>query len=52
VIEEYQWTPEGYLRRQAVNAQTPFTPHLFLELTLQMAQLVPAASESESQEDF
>ena len=52
VIEEYQWTPEGYLRRQAVNAQTPFTPHLFPELTLQMAQLVPAASESESQEDF
>ncbi|MCL6532017.1 MAG: Uma2 family endonuclease [Armatimonadetes bacterium] len=41
VIEEYQWTPEGYLRRQAVNAQTPFTPHLFPELTLQMAQLVP-----------
>jgi Uma2 family endonuclease len=39
LIEEYQWTPEGYLRRQAVDAQTPFRPHLFPELTLQMAQL-------------
>jgi Uma2 family endonuclease len=41
LIEEYQWTPEGYLRRQAVDAQTPFHPHLFPELTLQMAHLTP-----------
>jgi Uma2 family endonuclease len=41
LIEEYQWTPEGYLRRQAVDAQTPFRPHLFPELTLQMAHLTP-----------
>ena len=43
LIEEYQWTPEGYLCRQAVDAQTPFRPHLFPELTLQMAQLSPPA---------
>ncbi len=41
LLEEYQWTPEGYLRRQAVDAQTPFTPHLFPELILLMAQLIP-----------
>jgi Uma2 family endonuclease len=41
LIEEYQWTPEGYLRRQAVDAQTPFHPYLFPELTLQMAHLTP-----------
>jgi Uma2 family endonuclease len=41
LIEEYQWTPGGYLRRQAVDAQTPFHPHLFPELTLQMAHLTP-----------
>jgi len=41
LIEEYQWTPEGYLRRQAVDAQTPFRPYLFPELTLQMAHLTP-----------
>jgi Uma2 family endonuclease len=41
LIEEYQWTPEGYLRRQAVDAQTPFRPHLFPGLTLQMAYLTP-----------
>jgi Uma2 family endonuclease len=41
VIEEYQWTPEGYLRRQAVDAQTPFRPHLFPDLILQMAHLTP-----------
>jgi len=31
LVEEYQWTPEGYLRRQAVDARTPFRPHLFPE---------------------
>ena len=39
LVEEYQWTPEGYLRRQAVDARTPFRPHLFPELTLEMGQL-------------
>lgn len=41
LIEEYQWTPEGYLRRQAVDAHTPFRPHLFAGLSFQMAQLSP-----------
>jgi Uma2 family endonuclease len=40
LVEEYQWTPEGYLRRQAVEAQTPFRPQVFPELTLQGVQLL------------
>jgi Uma2 family endonuclease len=47
LIEEYQWTPEGYLRRQAVDAQTPFHPYLFPELTLQMAHLTPPSEGEE-----
>ncbi|MEJ5384532.1 MAG: Uma2 family endonuclease [Fimbriimonadales bacterium] len=43
LVEEYQWTPEGYLRRQAVDARTPFRPLLFPDLTLEMAQLAPPA---------
>jgi len=43
LVEEYQWTPEGYLRRQAVDARTPFRPHLFPDLTLELAQLTPSA---------
>ncbi len=49
LLEEYQWTPEGYLRRQAVDAQTPFTPHLFPELTLLMAQLAPPSDAGSSE---
>jgi Uma2 family endonuclease len=41
LVEEYQWTPEGYLRRQAVSASMPFRPHLFPDLALVMAQLAP-----------
>jgi len=41
LVEEYQWTPEGYLRRQAVSAGVPFRPHLFSDLALVMAQLAP-----------
>jgi Uncharacterized protein conserved in cyanobacteria, COG4636 len=41
LVEEYQWTPEGYLRRQAVSAGVPFRPHLFPDLALVMAQLAP-----------
>jgi Uma2 family endonuclease len=41
LVEEYQWTPEGYLRRQAMDARTPFRPHLFSDLALVMAQLAP-----------
>jgi Uma2 family endonuclease len=44
-VEEYQWTPEGYLRRQAVDAQTPFRPHLFPGLTLRGARLLPSEEE-------
>ncbi len=43
LVEEYQWTPEGYLRRQAVDARTPFRPLLFPDLTLEMTQLAPPA---------
>jgi hypothetical protein len=41
LVEEYQWTPEGYLRRQAVGASMQFRPHLFPDLALVMAQLAP-----------
>lgn len=41
LIEEYQWTPEGYLRRQAVDARTPFRPQLFPELEITLQALVP-----------
>jgi Uma2 family endonuclease len=40
-VEEYQWTPDGYLLRQAVDAQTPFRPRLFPDLSLQMAAFTP-----------
>ena len=39
LVEEYQWTPDGYLRRQAVDACTPFRPHLFPDFALVMGQL-------------
>ncbi|MDW8103419.1 MAG: Uma2 family endonuclease [Armatimonadota bacterium] len=29
VVEEYEWTPEGYLCVQTVGASTPFQPRLF-----------------------
>lgn len=41
LIEEYQWTSEGYLRRQAVDARTPFRPQLFPELEITLQALVP-----------
>lgn len=38
-LEEYQWSEAGYIQRQMVAGNEPFTPTLFPDLTFQLSAL-------------
>lgn len=38
-LEEYQWSEAGYIQRQMVAGNEPFSPHLFPDLTFQLSAL-------------
>jgi Uma2 family endonuclease len=39
-IEEFQWTPDGYLRIGALPGGQPFIPKAFSDLTLNLSELI------------
>jgi len=41
-IEEYQWTPDGYLRRAPLRASRKFKPSLFPDLEIDLPKLLGA----------
>jgi hypothetical protein len=48
VIEEYRWTPEGYLLTQVVLPDETFRPKLFPELEINLKALMGMEEETKS----